>query len=287
VRIHHLNCGTMCPLARRLVNGDGSLFARGKMVCHVLLVEGAQGLTLIDSGYGLADVRAPAQRLGRPFLAMTGARLREEETAVRQVEKLGFSARDVRHIVVTHLDLDHAGGFSDFPEAEVHVFRPEHDAAMHPAPGFERQRYKAIQFAHGPRWNLHDVAGDELLGFQAVRAIGDDVYLVPLLGHTRGHSVVAVRDGDRWLLHCGDAYFFHGEMAEKPRCPPGLAVFQKLVAWNDKLRRANQARLRELVRSNPREVVAFSAHDPVELEALQQAATIRSAGPRIQSAAGP
>ena len=271
MRIHHLNCGTMCPFGRRLVNGDGSVFERGRMVCHVLLVEGKDGLTLIDSGYGLADVRAPAQRLGRPFLAMTGARLREEDTAIRQVERLGFSAKDVRHIAVTHLDLDHAGGLSDFPDASIHVFRAEHDAAMHPAAGFERQRYRQVQFAHGPRWVQHDVSGDKVLGFEAVRAIADEVYLIPLQGHTRGHSVVAVKDGERWLLHCGDAYFHHGEIEEKPHCPAGLRVFQKLVAWNDQLRRSNQARLRELVRSNPRQVVAFSAHDPVELESLRAA----------------
>ena len=95
MRIHHLNCGTMCPLARRLINGDGKLFERGKMVCHVLLVEGRDGLTLVDTGYGLADLRAPAKRLGRAFLALTAPALREEETALRQVEKLGFSAKDV------------------------------------------------------------------------------------------------------------------------------------------------------------------------------------------------
>ena len=272
MRIHHLNCGTMCPLARRLINGDGKLFERGKMVCHVLLVEGRDGLTLVDTGYGLADLRAPGQRLGRAFLALTAPALREEETALRQVEKLGFSAKDVRQIAVTHLDLDHAGGLSDFPEAEVHVIRAEHEAAHHPAFGFERQRYRSAQWAHGPRWKIHDLEGDRFLGFEAVRAVDEDVLLVPLVGHTRGHALVAVKDGPRWLLHCGDAYFAHGEMAARPSCPLGLRAFQKLVAWNDKLRRANQARLRELVLSHAADVVAFSAHDPVELDALATAA---------------
>jgi glyoxylase-like metal-dependent hydrolase (beta-lactamase superfamily II) len=36
-----------------------------------------------------------------------------------QVQRLGFDPRDVRHIVLTHLDFDHAGGLDDFPHATV------------------------------------------------------------------------------------------------------------------------------------------------------------------------
>ena len=43
---------------------------------------------------------------------------------------LGLDPRDVRHIVVTHLDLDHAGGLADFPDAKVHLHAREHAAAM-------------------------------------------------------------------------------------------------------------------------------------------------------------
>ena len=35
----------------------------------------------------------------------------------------GFRREDVRHILVTHLDFDHAGGLPDFPDAVVHVQR--------------------------------------------------------------------------------------------------------------------------------------------------------------------
>jgi glyoxylase-like metal-dependent hydrolase (beta-lactamase superfamily II) len=105
-----------------------------------------------------------------------------------------------------------------------------------------------------------------------VRIIADDVALVPLVGHTRGHCGVAVRDGAGWLLHAGDAYFFHGEVdPQRPRSTPGLALFQRLVAIDDRARRKNQARLRELVRDHGSEVRVFSAHDPVELEALAAA----------------
>jgi glyoxylase-like metal-dependent hydrolase (beta-lactamase superfamily II) len=55
---------------------------------------------------GLRDVRSPTPRLSRFFLAMMRLPLKEEETALRQIERLGLTARDVRHIVLTHLDFD-------------------------------------------------------------------------------------------------------------------------------------------------------------------------------------
>lgn len=272
MKIHHLNLCTMCPFGGRLVSGGvAPILGRAELVIHVLLVETPNdGLVLVDTGMGLDDVRSPGRRLGAMFIAMARPRLRESETAVRQVERLGFTRRDVRHIVVTHLDPDHAGGLVDFPEAKVHVHRAEHLAATQPSTFAERHRYRAIQIAHGPRWEIHDGAdGERWFGFENVRAVGDDVLLVPLPGHTRGHSAVAVRTGERggpaWLLHCGDAYFFHGETERASRCPPVLRAFQSAIAIDDGARRANADRLRALHRDHGSEVRLLSAHDAEEL----------------------
>ena len=56
--------------------------------------------------------------------------MRAEETAAHQIAALGYSLDEVRHIVLTHLDLDHAGGMADFPRAQVHVLAAEHNAAF-------------------------------------------------------------------------------------------------------------------------------------------------------------
>jgi glyoxylase-like metal-dependent hydrolase (beta-lactamase superfamily II) len=152
------------------------------------------------------------------------------------------------------------------------VFEPELRAATERTTVNERGRYRPPQLAHGPKWEVHPLAGDTWLGFDRVRVLGDDVALVPLTGHTRGHCAVAVRDRDGWLLHAGDAYFFRGEVDPvSPRSTPGLAFFQWLVAIDDVARRRNQARLRELVRDHGAQVRVFSAHDPVELAAFESA----------------
>ena len=266
MKIHHLDCGTMCPWSARFVNGRGGWFEAARMVCHCLLIETDDGLVLVDSGIGTADIDDPIGRLGRGFDLVARPRLLREQTALAQVERLGFRREDVRHVVPTHLDLDHAGGLSDFPAASVHVFEPELRAATARATLNERSRYRPAHFEHGPKWVVHALAGDSWMGFDRVRVLGDDVALVPLVGHTRGHAGVAVRDDGGWLLHAGDAYFFHGEVDPvAPRSTPGFTLFQRLVAVDDDVRRANQARLRELVRAHGHEVRVFSAHDPLEL----------------------
>lgn len=259
----------MCPPMKKLVSGDGTYGERATLVCHCLLIETDQGLVLVDTGIGLEDIRDPRRRLG-PLRAMLQAKLDAEETAAHQVERLGFARDDVRHIVLTHLDLDHAGGLSDFPRARVHVMRTERQLSMD-RKLHDKLRYRPAQWEHGPDWCLHDVRdGEPWLGFEAVRdleGLPPEILLVPLYGHTLGHAGVAVDTGDGWLLHCGDAYFFHGEMdPERPWCTPGLAAFQIAAQRDATLRKWNQRRLRALVREHGHDVQVFCAHDERELE---------------------
>lgn len=265
MRVHHLDCCTMCPVGGSWLNGHDHLAG------HVLLIEGAEGLVLVDSGIGTRDVDRPA-RLGLGFERVVRPVLDLEATARHQVRRLGFDPRDVRHVICTHLDVDHAGGIADFPEAEVHVLSAEHRAALHPSL-HDRVRYRADHFAHGPRWRLHDPTGEAWMGFAAVRdaGLGPDLLLVPLVGHTHGHMGVAVRTGTGWLLHCGDAYFHRREVdPEDGGCPPGLRLIQRLDAVDRRRVRENKARLRELRRSNA-DIRTVCAHDPVELDGCRSA----------------
>lgn len=266
MRVRHWNCGTMCPFGRRGLEGAGSYLEAARLVCRVLLVETpSSGLVLVDSGLGLADCALGGQRLGRRFSTFVRPRLDVAETAVRRVEAAGFARDDVRHVVLTHLDLDHAGGLADFPEARVHLLRAEREAAEARRSFTERERYRPVQWAHAPRFQTYDAAGEPWHGFEAVRALEGlppEILVIPLTGHTRGHAGVAVRDGDGWLLHAGDAFFFRGEIAEPPHCPPFLRAFQRVLAIDEDARRTNQARLRTLAADATAGVRIVCAHDP-------------------------
>lgn len=255
MHIHHLNCATMRPpLAPQ-------------MVAHVLLLERPDGLALVDTGFGTADLAQP-KRLGRPFVAAVRPTLDAEETALAQVRARGFDPEDVTDILLTHLDLDHAGGIGDFPNARVHVHAKEHDAALHPSMR-EKARYVQAQWSHAPRWETHREEGEDWFGFASVTALSDDVVIIPLHGHTRGHAGVAVRKDDgTWLLHAGDAFFHGGQVQDPPTCPASLAAFQRLMGVDNRARVANLERLQELARGHGGEVTVFCAHDKAQYDAL-------------------
>lgn len=272
-RVHHLNCGTMCPRGARMLAGSGGWLAETRLVAHCLLVESGGSLVLVDTGIGLGDVADPG-RLGQPFRALVRPCCDQAETAARRIEALGLDPADVSDIVLTHLDLDHAGGLGDFPRARVHLFAPELGAALHPSLR-ERSRYVPKQWAHGPDWVEHRTEGDDWFGFESVRLLPDldaEVALVPLAGHSTGHAGVAVGGDDGWLLHCGDAYFHRDQVATPPSCPPGLRLFQALNAHDGKARGRNTERLRELAARRSGEVELICSHDPVLMDRFAAAA---------------
>ena len=103
MRVHHLNCGLMAPLGGALFDGV-SAGPTAKLACHCLLIETGQGLVLVDTGFGMKDVRHPHARISPFFIWLDNIQFDPELTAMSQIERLGFSTWDVRHIVMTHLD---------------------------------------------------------------------------------------------------------------------------------------------------------------------------------------
>ncbi|HET8540336.1 MAG TPA: MBL fold metallo-hydrolase [Anaeromyxobacter sp.] len=284
MRVHHLNAVTTCPPGGALTDGR-TVGLRARLACHCLLVETAAGLALVDTGLGLRDVASPRPRIGRAFLALLRPELRERMTAVRQVERLGFEADDVRHVVLTHLDLDHAGGLDDFPRAAVHLLADERDAAVARRTILDRMRYRPQQWASRERWRAYGRGeGEAWFGFEAVRdleGLPPEILLVPLVGHTRGHAGVAVRGERGWLLHAGDAYLHRAEMdPEVPRCTPGLRLYQALMEKDRKARLWNRDRLRLLAMDHAGEVTVTCSHDPVEFERLADRPLATPAPPR-------
>ena len=269
MKVHHLNGSSLHPPCARLYDQAGKLFARANLVCHCLLVESEGGLVLVDTGLGLKYIKDRAA-LGKGMSFFLKAPSDPRETAVGELKRLGYRPEEVRHIVMTHLDLDHAGGLPDFPKARVHVLDLEHAAAMNPTKQ-ERARYVADMWAHGVDWVLHPLRGEGWFGFENVQEILPGVLFVPLPGHTRGHCGVAVKLGTSWLLHCGDVYSHRSEVKpDGTRKPPlGALLYRRMmpVDYNENLKR--QQELRRLVREHGSAVTIFCASDPHEFAELR------------------
>ena len=251
--VHHLNFGWLhAP-------------PNPKICCHCLMLEDAAGLALVDTGIGLLDVARPLERIGQPLIDLAGFKFNESDTAVRQLRRRGLRPEDVRHVLLTHCDPDHAGGVADFPGAQVHVSAEEHAALAAGNP-----RYLPVQFEHGPRWAVHAAspADRDWFGFRArpvELGFAAEVLLVPLFGHTLGHCGVAVRAdrrGARWALHAGDAYYLRPELTTEDHPVSAVSARQ---AVDNRQRVATLARLRRLFQEHAREVDLFGYHDVAEL----------------------
>ena len=267
--IHHLNAGTMCPVSAQLVNGSGGLFQRARLVCHVLLLETTEGLILVDTGLGLGDIAAPT-RLDLAWRLLASPQLKKEETVFHQVQELGFSVGDVRHILLTHLDLDHAGGIADFPQAKIHIHSSEYRAAISGEIPVDTKRYVPLQWQGREKWEIYGSEGETWFGFQGVRALGEqgpEILIIPLPGHTAGHCGVAVRGPEKWLLHAGDSYYFHGQIKTPPqKAPAALGYFQRKADMLHVQRLENQERVRELNHHHADEITIINSHDPYHLD---------------------
>jgi len=238
-----------------------------------VLIETGSELVLVDTGFGLRDVADPHTRLSPYFLALVRPDLREEMTAIRQIQRLGFEPRDVRHIILTHLDFDHAGGLDDFPDARVHLLALEREHALAQKTWLDRQRFRPQQWSRREHWRTYlTERGESWFGFEGVQRLDGlppELLLVPLIGHTLGHAGIAMGQGEHWSLLAGDAYFYHAEMdLERPWCTPGLRMYQTMLEKDRKARLGNQARLRELRRSRGDQVDIFCSHDVREFERL-------------------
>lgn len=254
MKIHHLNLGAMGALPND---------PNPKTICHCLLLEGHDGLILIDTGLGLAEMQYPHELLGQELMNVWNFEIDPNLSALRQLETKGIKTQDVRHIVMTHLDVDHAGGLVDFPHATVHLSVEEHQ-------NWQSPRFVANQFAHQPHWKPYGPSEARWFGLESRSldlGLDSDIRLIPLFGHTFGHCGVALQGGDKWLLHAGDTYYRRIEVDSSDNPIDALAAHS---ADDNALRLQSLQKVRNLLTSHGDEVEVFSTHDITEFPAENQ-----------------
>ncbi|HZV03388.1 MAG TPA: MBL fold metallo-hydrolase [Planctomycetota bacterium] len=224
--VRAFSAGWITSLSRLLRRDGGLGLARLSMTC--LLVERPEGLLLVDTGFAVSARENPRANVGTLFQLMSPISLPVGDAAVERVRAIGRRPEDVTDVVLTHLDVDHAAGLEDFPKARVHVARAELEDAL----GSWNPRYRHACWAHGARWEKHDLLRQETLGFPTSRDIFGDgsVVLLGAAGHSKGHVAVAVRCGARHVVHTGDAVYLEDEARlGVDGLGPGLRTLRRLV----------------------------------------------------------
>lgn len=252
MRVLHLDCGARGP-------------AGAAMVCHVLLLEVGARLVLVDAGFGTADVRDP-RRLG-PMGRVLASTLRDEDTAIEQIRALGHDPAAVTDIVLTHGDLDHAGGISDFPAARIHLTAEELVAVRRRRGLRESLRYRPAQWAHRPQVIGHRPGTGHWYGFDRVvdlSQLAPGLLLVPLPGHTSGHAGVALPGEGGWLLHAGDAA--HSAASLRPGGTRADVHFRQGLLAHDTASLRRTQRVLSALATDVQDVRVLTAHERVPAE---------------------
>ncbi|WP_437736327.1 N-acyl homoserine lactonase family protein [Sorangium sp. So ce1335] len=240
LRLHVLLCGFEILEKTVSTRDRGGRFILAEPV-SAYLIETARGYVLVDTGLNSALVHDPALR--EEHYTKQGIRppviLPEHELA-HQLAQIGVRPQDVRHVILTHMHLDHAGNLAMFQDARVSVQRAEHAHAFSPDHGpawFERD-----YDLPGLRWDLVDGDWEALPGVEVVLT----------RGHTPGHqSVVVTLKETGSVVIVGDA----GDLVENfaDEVLPGESV-------DDEAALASIRRLKRIARERGARLLL--GHDP-------------------------
>ena len=252
IKVHVLACGSTVvdealPFSSRSRNplAFTGLF-RGKrhkisVPVRAYLVEHPRGLVLIDTGWD-EEIRKDARGYeGFANYFASPGELPKGEGIRDQLASLGYSLQDVRAVLLTHLDIDHAGGLPMVKEVPgIYCSQAEWDAARKFNPRYRKRLWEGIRMKTFQ--GQLDLYGDHAIVSEAMP------------GHSAGMTAYRIGTMDRYLLIAGDAGY--GRRSYESLDLPG-------VEWN---RRAEMDSLKRLQRiaSDPRCIDILMTHDTEE-----------------------
>jgi glyoxylase-like metal-dependent hydrolase (beta-lactamase superfamily II) len=181
------------------------------------LVSGRSMTVLVDPGYGAA---------GRTMDLVGGGELPQ------RLAEAGVSPEQVDRVVITHLHPEHFGWLLDEDRGGAPFF-PRARAFVHAAEPLHWQDEASSgssRFAGRIRTMLGAVTAAGILDtFDAELAVSEEVTMLPMPGHTPGHSVVMVESDGECLLITGDlayntAHLEHARWVDHYMWDPDLAA---------------------------------------------------------------
>jgi N-acyl homoserine lactone hydrolase len=203
MRVHVIQTGSLVG-NKTVMRGEGWSSVLRRRDPYVFpafsyIIEHPEGLIAIDTGLS-THVRVPrAQRL----MSVPSPMIQPEEEIGPQARAKDLPIEQVRRVVITHLDWDHAGGLEYFRNAEILVHRPERAFA---SKFMGKIRYQPKLW---PSWfdpTLYDLDPEPYGPFPESKTLTEsgDIRLVPIPGHSIGQVGVIVQTDSAALFFAAD-----------------------------------------------------------------------------------
>ena len=254
IRVHVLPCGsTVVDEALPFSNKSRNPLAftglfRGKkhkvtVPVRAYLIEHPKGKNLVDTGWDDAirkDARAYEGFFN--YFASPG-QLPEGESIIDQLKLLGYQISDLDYCILTHMDIDHAGGINEVRNVpHVMCSAGEWQAANRTNPRYLKRLWKNVHMETFP---------DEEVDF-----FGDgSIVLMPMHGHSAGMTAIRVGTKDHFLVIAGDAGY--GRPSWQDQVLPG-------VEWNREETKKSLLKLRDLA-TDPHCEAVLMTHDTEQM----------------------
>ncbi|WAC48266.1 N-acyl homoserine lactonase family protein [Asticcacaulis sp. SL142] len=227
----------------------GGRFILSAPVCAYLL-DTSHGWVMLDCGMN-EDTLADPDQVRKKFLdlGLMPPVVRRDHRLDRQFEAIGIGYEDVKHVILSHLHLDHCGSLKRFRHARISLQRREFDYAFSEYAGFAyfREDYSMPDMD----WDLKDGDWDAMPGLE----------LLDTAGHTPGHqsAIITLPSGQTIVLpfDAGDLQenFDHERLPGE--CSDEVAALAAI------------RRLKSLTVDRSAKMILF--HDPVQIQSIRLA----------------
>lgn len=182
-----------------------------------------RGVFLFDTGYGKRFHQATEAFPERLYRWATPCYLEAHQSVAEQLDLLDLHPDQVDHLLLSHFHADHVAACDDFPNATVHCPRAGYEECRDAGRlGGVLKGYLPALMPTQPLSAVEDfpldvgpLLGLEPVGLKAASWLGSEqIYLVELPGHARGHFGLLLLTHPCHLFFLADACWHKAALAD-------------------------------------------------------------------------